>query len=65
MTVWESEARRIILGYAECSTTAEKITYVENLGQSSTDLAVLEEVLRFAVIGAVRTGTKGKRHGGD
>lgn len=58
MTQWEKEARRMILEYAACRSTSEKIMYVEALGDRGTDLAVLEEVLRLAVVGAVSIGTE-------
>jgi len=55
---WQKEARAVIQEYAECESVSEKITLVEYIGDRGLDLAVLEEVLRFAVIGAVRQGLK-------
>lgn len=55
---WQEQARRIIKEFAHCKTTSEKIQYIEMLGDSSTDLAVLEEILEFAVLGAIEKGTR-------
>lgn len=57
MNKWEKEARKIILEYAACKDHSDKLQYVEYLGDSGTDLAILEEVLNFAVIGAIKKGT--------
>jgi len=58
MKEWKEQARSIIQEYVEAKTTSEKIALVEALGDRGMDLAVIEEILNFAVIGAVKKGLK-------
>ena len=53
MNQWQKNARDIVKGFATADTESERIAYLEHLADSSTDLAVWEEILRLAVIGAI------------
>ena len=56
MNQFEEQARRMILEYIACRSASERITYIEALGDRGLDLAILEEVMRLAVIGSVAVG---------
>lgn len=53
---WQSEARKIIMEFASASRPSERIPLIEHLGDRGLDLAVLEEILEFAVLGAIKKG---------
>jgi len=56
MNRWQENARHIVLEYAACRSTSERIQLVEHLADASTDLATWEEILRLAMIGTVALG---------
>lgn len=53
---WREQARRIIEEFAQATRDSDRIQFVEHLADTSTDLAVWQEILEYAVLGAIRKG---------